>query len=165
MGFGGPHGRGPTAGRGDIRAGILALLAEQPRHGYEIIRELAERSDGAWRASPGSIYPTLKKLAHEGLVRADSGGGRRVFELTDTGRAYVAEHAEELAAPWDGLADDLDAGFVSLRDVIAQVAAAAIQVGQAGTAEQVSQAATLLTGTRRALYRILAEEPGSPAEQ
>ena len=102
-GFPGPYGRGPRAGRGDIRAGVLVLLAEQPRHGYEIIRELAERSGGVWRPSPGSIYPTLKQLAHEGLVRADKGEGRRVFELTDAGRTYVEEHAEELAAPWDAV--------------------------------------------------------------
>ena len=95
----GPYGRRPKAGRGDIRAGVLVLLAEQPRHGYEIIRELAERSGGVWRPSPGSIYPTLKQLAHEGLIQADKGEGRRVFELTDTGRTYVEEHAEELAAP------------------------------------------------------------------
>jgi DNA-binding PadR family transcriptional regulator len=160
-GFGGPFGRGPKAGRGDIRAGVLALLAEQPRHGYEIIRELAERSGGAWRPSPGSIYPTLKRLAHEGLVRADKGDGRRVFELTESGRAYVQEHADELVAPWDSLSDDTDATFVRLRDITSQVAAAAIQVGQAGTAEQITAAAALLTETRRGLYRILAEDPAA----
>ena len=163
-GFGGPgfgraFGRGPKAGRGDVRAAVLALLAEQPRHGYEIIGELAERSGGAWRPSPGSIYPTLKRLAHEGLVRSVTGDGRRVFELTEAGRTYVAEHAEELAAPWDTVSDDSDGRYLRLREVIAQVAAAAVQVGQAGTSEQVAAAAVLLTETRRGLYRILAEDP------
>ena len=158
----GPYGRRPKAGRGDIRAGVLVLLAEQPRHGYEIIRELAERSGGVWRPSPGSIYPTLKQLAHEGLIQADKGEGRRVFELTDTGRAYVEEHAEELAAPWESLADDVDDAYVQLRDLTQQVGAAVMQVGQAGTPEQVTAAAALLAETRRSLYRILAEDPTPP---
>lgn len=158
-GFPGPYGRGPRAGRGDIRAGVLVLLAEQPRHGYEIIRELAERSGGVWRPSPGSIYPTLKHLAHEGLVRADKGEGRRVFELTDAGRTYVEEHAEELAAPWDSVGGEVDDVYVQLHDLTRQVVAAVHQVGQAGTSEQVAAAAALLADARRGLYRILAEDP------
>ncbi|HEY5032117.1 MAG TPA: PadR family transcriptional regulator [Actinomycetes bacterium] len=169
-GFGGPgspgfggfpaaYRRGPKAGRGDIRAGVLVLLAEQPRHGYEIIRELAERSGGVWRPSPGSIYPTLKHLAHEGLVRADKGEGRRVFELTDEGRAYVEAHAEELAAPWESVGADVDDAYVQLSDLTQQVVGAVVQVGQAGTESQVEAAAKLLTETRRALYRLLAEDP------
>jgi DNA-binding PadR family transcriptional regulator len=161
-GFPGPFGRGPKAGRGDIRAGVLVLLAEQPRHGYEIIRELADRSGGVWRPSPGSIYPTLKQLAREGLVRADKGEGRRVFELTDAGRAYVDEHAEELAAPWEAVGSDVDDAYVQLRDLTQQVGAAVLQVGQAGTSEQVAAAAELLAETRRSLYRILAEDPETP---
>jgi len=160
-GFPGPYGRGSKAGRGDIRAGVLVLLSEQPRHGYEIIRELADRSGGRWRPSPGSIYPTLKQLAHEGLVRADKGEGRRVFELTDSGRAYVEEHAADLAAPWDAVGADVDDAYVQLRDLTQQVIAAAVQVGQAGTPEQVSAAAELLTEARRSLYRILAEDPAT----
>jgi DNA-binding PadR family transcriptional regulator len=158
-GFPGSYGRGPKAGRGEIRAGVLALLAEQPRHGYEIIRELAERSGGAWRPSPGSIYPTLKHLAHEGLVKADKGEGRRVFELTDEGRAYVEAHAEELAAPWESVGSDVDDAYLQLGDLTQQVVAAVVQVGQAGTGTQVEAAARLLTETRRSLYRLLAEDP------
>ena len=86
-GFPGFLGRGPRAGRGDVRAAILALLAEQPMHGYQIMRELGERSGGVWRPSPGSIYPTLQQLEDEELVRPETGdGGRRVFALTDAGR-------------------------------------------------------------------------------
>ena len=91
-GFGGPggfgqgFGPGRRAARGDVRAAILVLLAEKPSHGYQIIQELERRSEGAWRASPGSVYPTLQQLEDEGLVRAvEADGGRRVFELTDTG--------------------------------------------------------------------------------
>ena len=67
-------GAGPKARRGDVRAAILAVLAEQPMNGYQIIQEIAERSGGAWKPSPGSIYPTLQQLEDEGLVtRRDRG--------------------------------------------------------------------------------------------
>jgi DNA-binding PadR family transcriptional regulator len=158
LGFGGPYGRGPKAGRGDVRAGVLALLTEQPRHGYEIIHELADRSGGVWRPSPGSIYPTLKQLSHEGLIRADKGEGRRVFELTDAGRTYVEAHADELVAPWDSVGSGIDDAYVELHDLTRQVIAAVMQVGEAGTPEQVAAAAALLAETRRSLYRILAED-------
>src|SRR4030088_2746910 len=68
QGFG-PFGRGPRAGRGDVRAATLTLLGEGPMHGYQVIQELSERSGGMWRPSPGSVYPTLQLLEDEGLVR------------------------------------------------------------------------------------------------
>ncbi len=160
--FGGP-GFGAKAARGDIRAGVLALLAEQPRHGYEIIQELAERSGGVWRPSPGSIYPTLKRLADEGLVAADRETGRKVFTLTEAGQAYVAEHEDELQAPWDDVASGVDDRSVQLRDLMLGVAAAVVQVDQAATPMQVQAAAALLAETRRGLYRILAEDPEAAA--
>jgi predicted transcriptional regulator len=88
----GPWGppRGRRRERGDVRAAILLLLSEQPRHGYEILTELADRSDGQWQPSPGSIYPVLKRLARDGLVVSSHEDGKRVFTLTDEGRAVVA---------------------------------------------------------------------------
>ena len=99
--FGGPRGRGRRTARGDIRAAVLALVAEQPRHGYEIIQEIAERTGGAWRPSPGSVYPTLSQLEDEGLVRVEQADGRRVVHLTEEGTRYVEEHRAELDAVWD----------------------------------------------------------------
>src|SRR5262245_7555128 len=99
--------RGPRVRRGNVRAAILSLLAEQPRNGYQLMRELAERSQGAWRPSPGSVYPSLQQLEDEGLVREESSGvapGGRVFALTDKGRAYVSKHRDELAAAWESAA-------------------------------------------------------------
>ena len=92
----GPRGRRRgRRERGDVRAAILLLLAEQPRHGYEIITEIADRSDGAWQPSPGSVYPTLKRLAREGLVGPDKDdSGKRVFSLTDAGREVVEAERE-----------------------------------------------------------------------
>src|ERR671937_281618 len=78
-----------------VRAGILTLLAEEPRNGYQIIQELAERSGGMWRPSPGSIYPALQQLEDEGLIRAEQTGGRKAYKLTDAGREFVAERDED----------------------------------------------------------------------
>ena len=171
-GFGGPggfgqhFGPGRRAARGDVRAAILVLLAEKPSHGYQIIQELERRSEGAWRASPGSVYPTLQQLEDEGLVRAvEADGGRRVFELTDTGR----EEATKLAAgpaPWAEAAGSVGGGHRDLRDQALQLLAAVWQVGRAGDAAHIAEAHTILREARRKLYLLLAgsESPSEKAE-
>ena len=124
-GFGPGNAFGRRAARGDIRAAILALLAEQPMHGYQIIQELAERTGGVWRPSPGSVYPTLQQLEDEELVRETaSDSGKRVYELTDAGR----EQAASAPAPWTAVADESDDALVALRDLAFQVLAATRQV-------------------------------------
>jgi DNA-binding PadR family transcriptional regulator len=157
---GGPRGgwRGPKARRGDVRAAILAVLAEQPMNGYQIIQEIAERSGGVWKPSPGSIYPTLQQLEDEGLVTADAETGRRTFTLTDDGRAYVAEHADEVSAPWEAMtaaSEDDGSGF---KPLIGQVAAAMWQILAVGSPNQQARAREALTDLRRKLYAILAED-------
>jgi len=161
-GFGSPmFGRGPKRGRGDVRAAILALLAEEPMHGYQIITELAERSGGAWRPSPGSVYPTLQALEDQGLVTADKDEGRRVFSLTDTGRAE-AEATGGGPAPWEDAARKADRSLVDLRGLMVEVAAATMQAGRAGGEAQVKAVAEILADTRRRIYLILAE--GTPSD-
>src|SRR3954447_26862627 len=93
-GFPGPRGRGPRARRGDVRTAMLLLLNEEPRNGYGLMQEIEERSGGAWRPSPGSVYPALSQLEDEGLVRVEEVEGGRTFVLTDVGRAHVAERPE-----------------------------------------------------------------------
>jgi len=153
------HGsrRGPRVRRGDVRSGILALLAEEPRNGYQIIQELAERSGGIWRPSPGSVYPALQQLEDEGLVRAEEQDGRRQYHLTDAGREYVAARAAEHAAPWEAVADSVHDDMIGLRDAFMQVGVAFGQVVHSGSTTQVAEARRVLADTRRALYRILAE--------
>jgi DNA-binding PadR family transcriptional regulator len=143
------------AGRGDIRAAILALLAEQPMHGYQIMRELSDRSGGAWRISPGSVYPTLSQLEDEELVRAEQQGGKRVFSLTDAGKAE-AEGAP--SAPWQEVGAGVPPALLELRDLMQQVRGATRQVVHAGSEKQVADAAELLRETRRKLYQLLAED-------
>ena len=152
-------GRGPRAGRGDVRAAILALLSEQPMHGYQIMRELAERSGGVWRASPGSVYPTLQQLQDEELVVADeSSGGRRTFRLTEAGEAAAKEAAASGTTPWQAVADETGEQALELRDLVGGLLMAARQVVHAGTPEQVDEAKGILREARRRLYRILAQD-------
>ncbi|MTD59513.1 PadR family transcriptional regulator [Amycolatopsis pithecellobii] len=173
-GWGGPggpfrgHGRGHHRGgrrgrRGDVRAAILTLLAEQPRHGYEIISEISERSGGFWRPSPGSVYPTLQLLADEGLVTSRDEGGKKLFELTDSGRA--AAERQEGTPPWEQIAHDVDPSEIDLRKAGATLAAAAIQVSQAGTPDQKRRAVTVLNEARRSLYGILGEIDSEEEEE
>jgi DNA-binding PadR family transcriptional regulator len=157
FGPGGPHFRG-RARRGDVRAAMLVLLEEEPRNGYGLMQEIEQRSEGAWRPSPGSVYPALQQLEDEGLVRAVESGGRRLFELTDEGRAHVEQHRDELAEPWAAVADNVGEGMAELRSGIAQVGAAVMQIAYAGNPAQVAEARTVLSETRRSLYRILAED-------
>jgi DNA-binding PadR family transcriptional regulator len=142
--------------RGDVRAGILALLAEQPRNGYQIMQELESRSRGMWRPSPGSVYPALQQLEDEGLVSAQGSSGGRVFELTEAGRKAVADMEEQ--APWEFAARAADDSSFELVGLAGQVAAAAAQVLETGNESQIAEARKALISTRRALYRILAED-------
>jgi DNA-binding PadR family transcriptional regulator len=149
--------RGRRTSRGDVRTAVLALVAEQPRHGYEIIQEIAERTDGAWRPSPGSVYPTLSQLEDEGLVTVEKTEGRRVVRLTEEGGRYVEEHRAELDAVWDVAGPDVDTDAAQLWEQLQQLGAAAHQVAGAGTPEQVAAATAALAEARKTIYRLLAE--------
>ncbi|SHE57091.1 PadR family transcriptional regulator [Streptoalloteichus hindustanus] len=158
-GPGGPWGRRPRVRRGDVRAAALALLAEKPMNGYQIIQEIRQRSEGMWRPSSGSVYPALQQLEDEGLIRAvEQEGGRRAFELTEAGRSHVEERAEELRAPWAAVTEDIDNASREFRHLVQQTAFAVMQVMQAGSPAQVEEARKVLNETRKAMYRILAED-------
>ena len=160
FGFGGPgapFGRPQRARRGDVRAALLTLLAEEPRNGYQLMQEIERRSDGVWRPSPGSVYPALQQLEDEGLVRSDEGEGRKLFHLTDAGREAAAAATAE-GAPWEAASESVDADAWELFNVARQVAMAVFQIAQVGTAEQLASAREILTNARRSLYGILAED-------
>jgi DNA-binding PadR family transcriptional regulator len=155
--FPGPFFRwGPKVGRGDVRVGILVLLSEGPMHGYQIIQELGERSGGMWRPSPGSIYPTLQLLEDQGLVKSEESEGRRVFQLTDAGRAEVAKRGEDAVAPWEPFGQDTP--MLELREVGFGVMTALMQVTHSGTERQIARAKEILAEARKSLYRLLAED-------
>ncbi len=101
----GPWGRhrgpGRRVDRGDVQFLILSVLADGPKHGYEIIREIESRVQGAYTPSPGTIYPTLQMLEDMGYVRSEVRAERRVYELTDAGRAYLDEQKEAASEAWE----------------------------------------------------------------
>ncbi len=152
--------RGPKVRRGDVRAAILDVLAVEPMNGYQIIQQIAERSGGAWKPSPGSVYPTVQQLEDEGLVEGHDAEGRRLLRLTDPGRRYVEEHPDEMAGTWRPFdeADEEEHGHAGdLKPVIGQVMGAVWQVIVSGTRQQQAEAAEILAETRRKLYGLLAE--------
>jgi DNA-binding PadR family transcriptional regulator len=151
--------RKARAKRGDVRAAILSLLAERPLNGYQIMQEIEQRSRGSWRPSPGAVYPALQQLEDEGLVRAENGGGGRIYSLTEAGRAYAKEHAEETAAPWEsGQPAASEEPMLGLLGELKHIAAASLQVVHAGSSGQVREAQKILNQARRALYHLLAED-------
>jgi DNA-binding PadR family transcriptional regulator len=149
--------RGPKARRGDVRTAALLLLAEEPRNGYGIMQELEHRSDGTWRPSPGSVYPALQQLEDEGLVRSEEVDGRKLFALTDAGRAYVAERGEDQPAPWEEMAGGVSDESWALMNTMREVGFALFQVMQTGSETQRAEARRILAATRRDLYRLLAD--------
>ena len=156
--------------RGEIRPLILVALAHKPMHGYEVIQALEAQSGGRWRPSAGSIYPTLQQLADEGLVTGSDLDGRRVYSVTDEGKA-VADAAPP--SPWAG--DDRGESH-DIRRLGRQVVEAALQVQRVGSVNAGTAAAQILLDTRAKLYGLLAadggafepdaddEEPATPTE-
>ena len=141
-----------------MRAAILALLLEGPLNGYQIMSEIEERSGGAWRPSPGAVYPALSQLADEGLIAAAESGGRRAYGLTDAGREYVQENPEMARGAWESMAQQEAWQVPGLFAEAARLGGGIVQIAHAGTPEQVHAAERLLERTRRDLYRILADD-------
>jgi DNA-binding PadR family transcriptional regulator len=152
---GGPdrHGRG-RAQRGDVRTAILLVLADQPMHGYQIMQAMRDRTGGAWRPSPGAVYPTIAQLEDEGLVTTREEGGRRLVTLTPEGRSYVEERSARLGDPFADYADR--PSWPDLRDPMQELQAAARQIVNSGSTAQLRAAADVLAQARRSLYLILA---------
>jgi DNA-binding PadR family transcriptional regulator len=154
------YGRAPWAGRrarrGDVRTAVLAVLAEKPLHGYDVIRDLEERSGGAWSPSPGSIYPTLQMLEDEGLVTSEEQDGKKVYSVTEAGRAELESRRKRSGGvnPWD--VGKVPEGMASFRDALVKLMKAATQAARAGDVTQVEEVATILTEARRKIYEVLA---------
>jgi DNA-binding PadR family transcriptional regulator len=158
------HGRrrGLRAPRGDVRAAVLQLLGEAPMHGYQLMQRIAERSRGVWRPSPGTIYPVLAQLEDEGLLEVTRSQGRKMATLTDQGRAYMTEHADELGDPFGAL-DEEFGSRIDLREPVAELVSAARQLARSGSTPQQDAARTVLRAARRSLYLILADDAVGPA--
>lgn len=146
--------------RGDIKYALLELLAEQPRHGYDLIKELEQRYGGFYRPSPGSVYPTLQMLEDEGHLTSEQVDGKRVYTITDSGRKALEEHQQRAGPEGHGRhgfrgprhAPELH----ELRQSGMALMASLMQVALHGTPEQVKAATKLLDTTRREVYALLA---------
>lgn len=162
----GPHRRGPgRARRGDVRLALLRLLGEAPRNGYQLIQAIEERSEGLWRPSPGSVYPTLSQLEDEGLVRSTEADGARLFELTDAGREHLEGRADE-PDPWAPAAEQgAEHPLAELGPLLIQIGKATFQVVSVGDRAQRERARALLTEARRGLYRILADDDSEDQDE
>lgn len=156
--------RSPRVRRGDVRSAILDVLrssAEEGEqlNGYQVIQQIGERSGGAWRPSPGSVYPTVQQLQDEGLVESDDERGRKTLGLTAEGATYVVEHADELAAVWRPFdrTDRHEGEYADLKPEIGQVMGAIWQIASQGSESQRQAAVDVLVDARRRLYGILAD--------
>jgi DNA-binding PadR family transcriptional regulator len=144
------------ARRGDVRLALLRLLAEEPCNGYKLIQAVEERSEGLWRPSPGSVYPTLARLEDEGLIRSTGTKRARRFEIADAGREFLDSRADE-PAPWETASGATPNPLTALAPLVIRIGEAAFHVASVGDRAQGEQAQALLAGTHRALSRILTE--------
>lgn len=144
----GPHGRrGGRARRGESKFVLMDALRDSPKHGYEIIKSLEERSGGQYAPSPGVVYPTLQFLTEAGLVRAEQDGDRRVFHLTEDGQKELATRAEEVAGFWAQFAQSAAARTeVSFLEEELEYLMRTVQGGLRGNPE-----AELVRGIRQAI--------------
>jgi len=138
--------------RGDVKYDILATLLERPRHGYDVIRALEERRDG-YRASPGSVYPTLQMLEDEGYVTSETIEGKRVYTLTDAGREFLGSRPEEAA----GESEESHDLRRELRDAAFRLGAAVWQVAREGDPVAAGKVREIVDRARREIYAILGE--------
>ncbi len=150
--------RGGRMRRGDIRTALLATLAEGPGHGYDLMQSLEQKTGGGWRPSPGSVYPTLQLLEDEGLVRSSERDGKKVYEITDAGRAEATRRIDEAGGtPWE-LAGRAPGRAGELRLAIAQLHVAFKQIALAGDETQLERATEIIRDARKRLYQLLAED-------
>jgi DNA-binding PadR family transcriptional regulator len=134
---------------------LLTLLAEQPQHGYQLIKELENRYGGFYRPSPGSVYPTLQLLEEGGYLTSEQVEGKRVYTITDSGRQLLAEREN----PVD-LTDRADSqlSLIELKDALTELSGVVMLVARSGNLERVSQVRDVLNRVKREIYTILAQE-------
>lgn len=165
-----PHGRrGGRARRGEAKYLLMEALREGPKHGYEIIKALEERSGGQYAPSPGVVYPTLQFLTEAGLVRAEQEGDRRVFHLTDEGRKELDTHTEEVKEFWARFAQPTAAAArteIGFLEEELEYLIRAVRGGLRGNpdAEQIRMIRQTVENCRNDVRRIIATaQEGSPS--
>ena len=125
-------------------------------HGYEMLRELEQRSGAMWKPSAGSVYPTLQLLEDEGQIKGNEVDGRRTYAITDAGKTELKTRRRgREGMPWEDARDDTAR---ELREAAVSVGEASLQVARVATEDQVRRALEILRDARRRLYAVLAEE-------
>jgi DNA-binding PadR family transcriptional regulator len=144
--------------RGDIRLALLAALVDGPAHGYELIQRLEERTQGRWKPSPGSVYPTLTMLEEQGFARSEQRDDKRIYTITEAGQTELTTRTTEAGGPPWMLGNDPSGGaHGGLRHAMGQLLMAAKQVGAVGDPALVEQATAVVNDARRKIYALLAE--------
>lgn len=148
--------------RGDIKFLLLELLTEQPRHGYDLIKQIENRYGGFRRLSPGSVYPTLQMLEEGGYVTSEARDGKKVYTITEEGQQLLSDRIQDSPAdsPWDpfrNVTSGKPQELVTLRKAAMELAGAVMQIAKSGDAEQISRAKELLEQAKRGIYTILSE--------
>ncbi len=165
-------GWGPWAGNmgrwgrffapGELRLALLSLLEDGPKHGYELMKTLESRSGGTYRASAGAVYPTLQQLEHEGLVTSEQREGKRVYQITEAGRAELAKNAESVKGTWERAGQGADWGefmgpsFASVAGPAAHTMKAAMKAASrcGDNADRMSKIYEILDKARRDLDAV-----------
>lgn len=136
------HSRGwhgsMQARRGDMKYIILNVLSDESAHGYDVIRKLEEKSDGLWKPSPGSVYPTLQLLEDEDLVTYKTENGKKIYSITDRGRDELKN--TPLKNPWERWEKDDVKKFVRIRSAMNQIMPALAQINRSGDEKKIEQA-------------------------
>lgn len=151
---------GPQVKRGDMSDVLLGALATKPMHGYELIRYLENQSEGMWRPSPGSVYPTLQLLEEQELVTSHDADGKRVYTLTKQGQERAKSGCEAL--PWKQ-SDELRKRFHALHDVGVKAIVELRRVALQGTASDTNKAQTALEDLLQTLRAIKTGQQGAHA--
>ena len=150
---------------GEVRLAVLSLLAEGPKHGYQLMKEMRERSNGAYRASAGSVYPTLQQLEDEELIASDQQSGRRVYHLTEAGKNELKKEADTVREIWERAEECSDWGAFAAPDAMglwqpmaalirAAVRASTRAAGSQGGYEQADRVREVLDRARHELERL-----------
>lgn len=149
--------RGRRLKRGILKFALLKLLAEVPRHGYELIRAFREKG---WGAGAGSVYPLLAALEAAGLIVGRDEGDRRTYEISEKGRRLLEEHAADLGRFFDDDEDEDESEGLAgkLRDSAGRLMQAISQLGPSSKPETIERVRELLDETRKHVYEVLAEE-------
>jgi DNA-binding PadR family transcriptional regulator len=141
----------PRMRRGDMKFLLLEVLKEGPRHGYEIISELENRFRG-YRASPGSVYPTLQMLEEGGFVTGQEVDGKKVYTITDTGLKLLEERGERRYEEAEGTHP-----AVELRESLRKLAGAVIDGARGSDEETLKRIGEIVNKARKEVYSVLAE--------